>query len=51
MSAGMPQGHRQGFCAAKSEVRRLPVGTAQPFIHVLPRRRGDAAAGTGTASC
>ncbi len=51
MSAGMPQGHRQGFRAAKNEVRRPSTGSAQPFIHVLPRRRGGAAASTETASC
>ncbi len=51
MSAGMPQGHRQGLRAAKSQVRRPPAGAAQPFIHMLSRRRGGTAAGTGTASC
>ncbi len=51
MSTGAPQGHRRGPRAAKSEVRRPPAGAAQPFTYVLPRHRGDVAAGTETASC
>ena len=53
MNAYVPQGHhRHGLrAAARSEVRRPPAATAQPFIHVLPRRQVDTAASTEATSC